>query len=169
MDLVSQLPFVGVGVIAGIASGLFGIGGGIIIVPFGLALGLSSHHAIAMSVVQMMFSSVFGSYLNYKKKNLNVKDGLFVGFGGLIGASFSGIIVNFFSDIALTAIFLCVSVLFFLKYFFDKKCHHQARTKHPCQKSHTHRLWRTCGCLCHLTWHRRRLATSGDFRLCFGL
>lgn len=121
MDLVSQLPFVGVGVIAGIASGLFGIGGGIIIVPFGLALGLSSHHAIAMSVVQMMFSSVFGSYLNYKKKNLNVKDGLFVGFGGLIGASFSGIIVNFFSDIALTAIFLCVSVLFFLKYFFGAK------------------------------------------------
>lgn len=122
MDLVlSQLPFVCVGVIAGIASGLFGIGGGIIIVPFGLALGLSSHHAIAMSVVQMMFSSVFGSYLNYKKNNLNVKDGLFVGFGGLVGASFSGVIVNFFSDTALTAIFLGVSVLFFLKYFFGAK------------------------------------------------
>lgn len=116
-----QLAFVGVGIIAGIASGLFGIGGGIIIVPFGLALGLSSHHAIAMSVVQMMFSSVFGSYLNYKKKNLNVKDGLFVGFGGLLGASFSGVIVNFLSDIALTAIFLGVSVLFFLKYFLGAK------------------------------------------------
>lgn len=122
MDLVlSQLPYVCVGVFAGIASGLFGIGGGIIIVPFGLALGLSSHHAIAMSVVQMMFSSIFGSYLNYKKKNLNVKDGLFVGFGGLIGASFSGVVVNFFSDVTLTAIFLCVSVLFFLKYFFGAK------------------------------------------------
>lgn len=122
MDLVlSQLPYVCVGVFAGIASGLFGIGGGIIIVPFGLALGLSSHHAIAMSVVQMIFSSIFGSYLNYKKKNLNVKDGLFVGFGGLIGASFSGIVVNFFSDVTLTAIFLCVSVLFFLKYFFGAK------------------------------------------------
>lgn len=122
MDLVlSQIPYVCVGVFAGIASGLFGIGGGIIIVPFGLALGLSSHHAIAMSVVQMIFSSVFGSYLNYKKNNLNVKDGLFAGFGGLIGASFSGVVVNFFSDVALTAIFLVVSVSFFLKYFFGKK------------------------------------------------
>lgn len=122
MDLVlSQLPYVCVGVFAGVASGLFGIGGGIIIVPFGLALGLSSHHAIAMSVVQMIFSSVFGSYLNYKKNNLNVKDGLFVGFGGLVGASFSGLVVNFFSDIALTAIFLAVSVSFFLKYFFGAK------------------------------------------------
>lgn len=121
MDLIAQIPYVAIGIIAGIASGLFGIGGGMIIVPFGLMLGISSHHAVAMSVVQMIFSSIFGSYLNYKKKNLNVKDGLFVGLGGLFGASFSGIIVNFFSDIVLTAVFLGVSILFFLKYFFGTK------------------------------------------------
>lgn len=113
-----QLPFIGMGVISGITSGLFGIGGGMVIVPFALAFGISSHHAIAMSVVQMIFSSVFGSYLNYKKKNLNIRDGLFVGLGGLLGASFSGVVVNFFSDIVLSAIFLCVSCIFFAKYFF---------------------------------------------------
>ena len=92
MDFIfSQLPYALIGIVSGITSGLFGIGGGMVIVPFALAFGISSHHAIAMSVVQMIFSSVFGSYLNYKKKNLNLKDGLFVGFGGLIGASFSGI------------------------------------------------------------------------------
>ena len=122
MELIfTQIPYVVIGIIAGITSGLFGIGGGMIIVPFGLMLGISSHHAVAMSVVQMIFSSIFGSYLNYKKRNLNVKDGLFVGFGGLLGASFSGIIVNLFSDTLLTAIFLCVSILFFIKYFFGTK------------------------------------------------
>lgn len=122
MDLIfTQIPYMAIGIIAGITSGLFGIGGGMIIVPFGLMLGISSHHAVAMSVVQMIFSSIFGSYLNYKKHNLNVKDGLFVGFGGLLGASFSGIIVNLFSDTLLTAIFLGVSVLFFVKYFFGAK------------------------------------------------
>ena len=122
MDFIfTQLPFLLMGIVSGITSGLFGIGGGMVIVPFGLAFGISSHHAIAMSVVQMIFSSVFGSYLNYKKKNLNVKDGLFVGLGGLLGASFSGVVVNLFSDITLTAVFLGVSVLFFLKYFFGAK------------------------------------------------
>ena len=121
MDLIAQIPYIAIGIIAGITSGLFGIGGGMIIVPFGLMLGISSHHAVALSVVQMIFSSIFGSYLNYKKHNLNLKDGLFVGFGGLLGASFSGIIVNLCSDILLTAIFLGVSILFFVKYFFSAK------------------------------------------------
>lgn len=114
-----ELTYAFIGIISGIAAGLFGIGGGMIIVPFALILGISSHEAIAMSVVQMIFASVFGSYINYKKKNLNLKDGLFVGLGGIIGASFSGVVVKLFSDITLTAIFLCVSIIFFLKYAFS--------------------------------------------------
>lgn len=120
MDFL-QIPYILIGIVAGIASGLFGIGGGMIIVPFALALGISSHQAIAISIVQMIFSSLFGSYLNYKKGNLAIKDGFIAGFGGLIGASFSGIVVSFFSDIALSSVFLCVSVAFFAKYFFGKK------------------------------------------------
>ncbi len=104
------------GVISGIASGMFGIGGGMIIVPAMLFLGLSSHHAISLSVLQMIFASVFGSFLNYKKGNLDLKDGVFVGLGGLFGASFSGVIVSFFSDIALTSVFLALSIIFFTKY-----------------------------------------------------
>lgn len=115
------LPYFMVGIFSGVASGLFGIGGGMIIVPFMLSLGISSHHAVAISVVQMIFAAIFGSFINYKKKNLNLKDGIFIGFGGLFGASFSGVILSFLSDLALTSIFLCVSVLFFLKYAFGMK------------------------------------------------
>lgn len=118
---MEQLIYVLMGVIAGITSGLFGIGGGMVIVPLALTLGLSSHHAISLSVVQMIFSSIFGSYINFKKHLLNLKDGLFVGLGGLIGASFSGLILKILSDVALTAAFLCLSVVFFLKYAFDVK------------------------------------------------
>lgn len=115
------LPYFMVGIFSGMASGLFGIGGGMIIVPFMLSLGISSHHAVAISVVQMIFAAIFGSFINYKKKNLNLKDGLFIGLGGLFGGSFSGVILSLLSDIALTSIFLCVSVLFFLKYAFGMK------------------------------------------------
>ncbi|TDJ85773.1 sulfite exporter TauE/SafE family protein [Campylobacter volucris] len=120
MDLFF-LPYLIIGIFSGMASGIFGIGGGMIIVPFILSLGLSSHHAIAISVVQMIFASVFGSYLNYKKKNLILKDGLLIGLGGFIGAMFSGVLLTYFSDITLTSIFLCVSIVFFLKFAFNQK------------------------------------------------
>ncbi|AJC94607.1 sulfite exporter TauE/SafE family protein [Campylobacter volucris] len=120
MDLFF-LPYLIIGIFSGMASGIFGIGGGMIIVPFMLSLGLSSHHAIAISVVQMIFASVFGSYLNYKKKNLILKDGLLIGLGGFIGAIFSGILLTYFSDITLTSVFLCVSIIFFLKFAFNQK------------------------------------------------
>ncbi|MCR6594966.1 sulfite exporter TauE/SafE family protein [Campylobacter insulaenigrae] len=120
MDFIF-LPYLIIGIFSGIASGIFGIGGGMIIVPFMLMLGLSSHHAIAISVVQMIFASVFGSYINYKKKNLILKDGLIIGIGGFIGAIFSGILLSYFSDIALTSVFLCVSIIFFLKFAFNKQ------------------------------------------------
>ncbi|OCX43546.1 hypothetical protein A7X81_00880 [Campylobacter ornithocola] len=120
MDL-TLLPYLIIGIFSGIASGVFGIGGGMIIVPFMLTLGLSSHHAVAISVVQMIFASVFGSYLNYKNKNLILKDGLIIGFGGFLGAMFSGVLLSYFSDITLTSIFLCVSVIFFLKFAFNQK------------------------------------------------
>ena len=69
-----EFSYILIGIVTGIISGLFGIGGGMIIVPFMLSIGFSSHHAIAISVFQMMFSSVFGSFINYKKRNLNIND-----------------------------------------------------------------------------------------------
>lgn len=122
LDMASrQVPFLALGVITGITAGLFGIGGGMVIVPVSLAIGMPAHSAVAMSVLQMIFSSIFGSYLNCKKKNLNVREGVFVGLGGLLGASFSGVVVNSFSDIGLTAVFLVVCCVFFAKYFFGTK------------------------------------------------
>ena len=120
MELFDLFYFI-VGIIAGITSGLFGIGGGMIIVPCMLVIGISSHHAIGISVIQMIFSSIFGSYINYKKKKLNLKNGFIVGCGGILGASFSGELLKILSDLALTGIFLATSCLFFLKYAFGIK------------------------------------------------
>ncbi len=64
----TDLPYIFIGIFSGITSGLFGIGGGMIIVPSMFALGASAHHAIGISVLQMIFAAIFGSYINYKKK-----------------------------------------------------------------------------------------------------
>ncbi|AXP09439.1 sulfite exporter TauE/SafE family protein [Campylobacter hepaticus] len=118
---IADIPYLIIGIISGIASGLFGIGGGMIIVPSMFMLGSSAHHAIGISVFQMIFAAIFGSYINYKKKNFNLKDGIIIGFGGLLGGSFSGMLLKTLSDITLTSIFLIVSCIFFIKYAFKIK------------------------------------------------
>jgi len=56
-----------VGTLAGTLSGFFGIGGGMILIPLLMLTGMDIKTAIGISIVQMVFSSFYGSYLNYKK------------------------------------------------------------------------------------------------------
>jgi len=86
-------------------------------------LGLDIKEAIGISVVQMVFSSVFGSYLNYKKGTLKPNSTIFFGIGGLIGSSFSGFVVSHLSSLTLKYIFL--SVVLFAIYRFFKSPHEQ--------------------------------------------
>jgi uncharacterized membrane protein YfcA len=86
MELI--LSFVGLSV--GILSGFFGIGGGTVLIPILLLIGLKMSEAVGVSIVQMVFSSIYGSYLNYRRGSLLFGDGLFVGFGGFVGGYMSG-------------------------------------------------------------------------------
>ncbi|MCB4760593.1 MAG: TSUP family transporter, partial [Sulfurovum sp.] len=58
------IELVPVGIFIGTMSGFFGVGGGMILVPILLAIGFEIKDAIGISIVQMTFSSIFGSYLN---------------------------------------------------------------------------------------------------------
>ncbi len=104
------------GVVVGAISGFFGVGGGTILVPTLLYLGFDMKEAIGISVIQMVFSSLYGSYLNYKKGSLKVSSTIFFGIGGAIGAMGSGYIVHHLSSKTLSLIFL--AVIFFAIYRF---------------------------------------------------
>lgn len=110
MGWLDSIALLGLGLLSGILAGFFGIGGGTLIVPAMLLLGLDIKAAIGISVMQMAFSSLWGSYMNYKKGNLNFNEGLWVGIGGLIGAAFSGILVDNLSSIVLEIAFLCITI-----------------------------------------------------------
>ena len=108
------------GVVSG-AAGFFGIGGGVIIVPVLLLCGVDMESAIGISIMQMIFSSSVGSIINIYHKKLDVRDGVFVGLGGLMGAAFSGVIVASLSSFTLLLAFLLLSLVSFYKYVFDVK------------------------------------------------
>lgn len=123
--------FIILGFFAGISSGLFGIGGGTVIVPSLILYGYPITFAIGISMMQMIFVSFFGSYLNYKKGLIELKKGIFLGIGGLFGASFSGIILTFASAKALYIAFFSFTFLSFYKYFFSKKTTYLPKTSTP--------------------------------------
>ena len=115
------------GIIVGLLSGFFGIGGGTILIPILLLLGYETKIAIGISVVQMVFSSIYGSYLNNKKGSLDVAMVSFIGVGGFAGALLSGSITAAFSDATLELLFLAFAVFALLRLFFKTKEHHEER------------------------------------------
>lgn len=105
------------GILVGFSSGFFGIGGGTILVPSLIYLGYDIKMAIGISVMQMIFSSIFGSYVNYKAGVLQFNSGLFLGFGALFGAALSGPIVSYLPQIALLILFAIILALSIYKFF----------------------------------------------------
>ena len=107
-----------IGIIGGFFSGFFGIGGGTIIVPLLIYVGFSMKEAVGISIIQMVFSSYYGSFLNHKRGFLNAKSGLTLGIGGAIGAFGSGFVVKNVDDMFLKYLFLGV-ILFAIFRFFN--------------------------------------------------
>jgi len=112
------MEFIIAGIVTGFFSGFFGIGGGTILVPILIYLGLAFKQAVAISVTQMMISSLFGSFLNYKKGLLKLNDGIFIGIGGSIGALFSGYLASNLSNKTLGIIFLSILAFAIIRFFY---------------------------------------------------
>lgn len=118
-----------VGVFIGTMSGFFGIGGGMILVPVLLVLGFEIKDAIGISIVQMVFSSIYGSYLNHKKGSLIVGEGIFVGLGGFVGGYIGGYVTEYIADAVLQFTFLGLLLYALLRLFFSKNHEDDAQTK----------------------------------------
>ncbi len=99
------------GIVTGFVSGFFGVGGGMILVPMLLITGFEMKQAVSISIIQMVFSSVFGSFLNSKQNKEILRDGLFLGIGGFTGGLFSGLIISNIDGEILKYIFLFIVIL----------------------------------------------------------
>jgi uncharacterized membrane protein YfcA len=118
-----------VGIFIGTMSGFFGIGGGMILTPILLVLGFDIKTAIGISIMQMVFSSIFGSYLNYKKGLLLLGEGLFIGSGGFLGGYIGGYVTGYVSNGVLQGLFFGLLFFALLRLLFSPNHEDDAETK----------------------------------------
>lgn len=118
-----MLELILLGITVGSLSGFFGIGGGTILVPLLLLLGYDTKVAIGISVIQMVFSSLYGSYLNNKQKTLDVPMILIIGLGGALGGLMSGFATSSLDSRTLEMIFLSFAFFALVRLFMKTKEH----------------------------------------------
>jgi len=85
MSLQTILLAVALGAAAGILSGLFGVGGGILFVPTLVALGLGQVEAAATSLLAIVPTAFVGVWRQTRFGNLRLRPALVVGISSIAG------------------------------------------------------------------------------------
>jgi uncharacterized membrane protein YfcA len=110
------------GLATGLVSGFFGVGGGMVLIPILLFAGFEMKEAVAISIMQMVFSSIFGSFLNVKKNKAILKNGIILGIGGFLGGLNSGFILSIVPSNILEYLFMFI-VAFAIYRIFNTQVH----------------------------------------------
>ena len=85
--------------IVGILSGLFGVGGGFLMTPFLIFLGVPPAYAVANEANNILATSVSGSTTHYLKNTLDYKMGFLIVVGGSIGTALGIYTFSYFKGI----------------------------------------------------------------------
>ena len=85
--------------IVGVLSGLFGVGGGFLMTPFLIFLGIPPAYAVANEANNILATSVSGSTTYYLKNILDYKMGFMIVIGGAIGTTLGIYTFTYFKGI----------------------------------------------------------------------
>jgi len=85
MSTTTVIVAISLGVVAGVMSGLFGVGGGILFVPLLVALGLGQVEAAATSLLAVVPTAAVGAWRQARYGNLRLRPALIVGVASIVG------------------------------------------------------------------------------------
>ena len=98
----------------GVLSGLFGVGGGFLMTPFLIFMGIPPVYAVPNEVNNILATSVSGSLTHWYKNTLDYKMGLMIVSGGVIGTILGIATFTFFSDIGKISIIISLLYMYLL-------------------------------------------------------
>ncbi|MBL6665150.1 MAG: sulfite exporter TauE/SafE family protein [Rickettsiales bacterium] len=111
---VNVLVILALGLATGFLAGMFGIGGGFLATPFLMFIGIPPAVAVATSTNQIIASSVSGLFGHLRKGNVDIKMGIILVIGGLIGSTFGVTIFKLLQQTGQTDIVIAITYVIFL-------------------------------------------------------
>lgn len=122
MDVFLPIAEVSVNIVAifslsavvGILSGLFGVGGGFLMTPFLIFLGVPPTYAVANEANNILATSVSGSTTHYLKDTLDYKMGLMIVVGGIFGTLIGIWTFTYFKGIGKIDIVISLAYMYIL-------------------------------------------------------
>ncbi len=112
--------FIIAGIAVGTAASFTGLGGGFIMVPLLIFIGLSAQEAVGTSFVAILIISFSALFAHSKFQHVNYKVGTLLGLGGILGAQIGARLLQNVSTGVFKKIFAVVLLLLAAKIFFQK-------------------------------------------------
>ncbi|MFZ5632680.1 MAG: sulfite exporter TauE/SafE family protein [Bacillota bacterium] len=91
---ISAFAILGLGGAVGLLSGLFGVGGGFLMTPLLMMMGVPPAVAVASDTNQIVAASTSGAIAHSKNRNVDFKLGFIILAGGLIGGNLGTLLVK---------------------------------------------------------------------------
>tara|TARA_B100002051_G_C16707463_1_gene624636 strand:+ start:164 stop:1258 length:1095 start_codon:yes stop_codon:yes gene_type:complete len=100
--------------VIGFLSGLFGIGGGFLMTPVLVFLGIPAPFAVANEANNILGTSTSGALTHWFKKTLDYKMGIIIVLGGIIGTSIGMLIFQYFKEIGKIDTLIALAYIYLL-------------------------------------------------------
>lgn len=142
----------GMGGIVGFLSGMFGVGGGFLMTPLLIFTGIPPAVAVATEANQIVASSVSGSIAQWRRNNVDVKMGLVLLAGGVVGSFIGVALVKILRQLGHVDLVISLSYVFFLGFigtlmlleairtYFKSKAGNAPPARRPGQHNWIHKL-----------------------------
>ena len=111
---VNIFLILGMGGGVGFLSGLFGVGGGFLMTPLLIFIGIPPAVAVGTEANQIVASSISGVLAHFKRGNVDVKMGVMLLIGGVIGSSFGVWLFTFLKTLGQVDLVIKLSYVIFL-------------------------------------------------------
>ena len=114
-EVYVNLPLIFIlSLVVGVLSGLFGVGGGFLMTPFLIFLGVPPAYAVPNEANNILGTSISGSTTHYLKGTLDYKMGLMIVVGGVVGTILGIITFSYFKDIGKINIVISLAYMYIL-------------------------------------------------------
>jgi uncharacterized membrane protein YfcA len=111
---VNLVVMLGLGAAVGFLSGVFGVGGGFLLTPFLMLSGIPPAIAVATGANQIVASSVSGTLAHWRRGNVDVRMGVVLIAGGVVGAILGVFLLKVLREVGQAGLIISLTYVCFL-------------------------------------------------------